>query len=99
MAKRVLALALCLIMLASALVGCGKKDENDKGAYVYMYLTDMVYDMDPAHAYENESNLRIVSLLFDNLFVLDEKGKVKKSLAKSYKITENEQLGEYYRVE
>ena len=95
MAKRVLALALCLIMLASALVGCAKKDENDKGAYVYMYLTDMVYDMDPAHAYENESNLRIVSLLFDNLFVLDEKGKVKKSLAKSYKISENDQLGEY----
>ena len=53
MAKRVLALALCFIMLALALVGCAEKDENDKGAYVYMYLTDMVYDMDPAHAYEN----------------------------------------------
>ena len=95
MAKRVLALALCLIMLASAFVGCAKKDENDKGAYVNMYLTDMVYDLDPAHAYENESALRIISLIYDNLFVLDENGKVKKSLAKGYKVSENEQLDEY----
>lgn len=95
MAKRVLSLVLCLIMLATAFVGCGKKDENDKGAYINMYLTDMVYDFDPVHAYENESNLRVVSLLFDNLFVLDENGKVKKSLAKSYKIDEDDEAGEY----
>lgn len=95
MAKRALALILCFVMLALALVGCAEKDENDLGAYVYMYLTDMVYDLDPAHAYENEANLRVVSLLFDNLFVLDENGKVKKSLAESYTISENEQAGEY----
>ena len=95
MAKRVLSLVLCLIMLATAFVSCGKKDENDKGAYINMYLTDMVYDFDPVHAYENESNLRVVSLLFDNLFVLDENGKVKKSLAKSYKIDEDDEAGEY----
>ena len=82
-------------MLVSALAGCAQKDENDKGAYIYMYLTDMVYDLDPARAYENESNLRIISLIYDNLFVLDENGKVKKSLAKNYKIQENEQAGEY----
>ncbi len=98
MTKRVLALVLCLIMLATAFMGCAKKDEDteeDKGAYINMYLTDMVYDFDPVHAYENDSNLRIVSLLFDNLFVLDDNGKVKKSLAKSYKIEENEAIGEY----
>ena len=98
MAKRLLALVLCLIMLASTLVGCAKRDEDYKGAYINMYLTDMVYDLDPAHAYENESNLRVVSLLFDNLFVLDEKGKVKKSLAKDYEIIENEQKDEYKMI-
>ena len=90
MAKKVLALMLALIMLSATFVGCGSKDENDLGAYVKMYLTDMVYDLDPAHAYDNESNLRIVSLLYDNLFVLDEKGKVKKGIAKSYKIYEDD---------
>ncbi len=95
MAKRVLSLILCLIMLAAAFAGCAKKDENDKGAYISMYLTDMIYDFDPARAYENESNLRVISLIYDNLFVLDDNGKVKKSLAKNYKIIENEQANEY----
>ncbi len=97
MAKKILSLILCLLMVASVFVGCSKDgaDAEDKGAYIYMYLTDMVYDLDPAHAYENESNLRVVSLLYDNLFILDDNGKVKKSLAKDYKIIENEALGEY----
>ena len=86
MAKKLLALVLCLVMLASTFVGCAKRDEDYKGAYINMYLTDMVYDLDPAHAYENESNLRVISLIFDNLFVLDEKGKVQKSLAKDYEM-------------
>ena len=80
MLKKIVSFSLCLIMLLGALVGCGKKDENDKGAYIAMYLTDQIYDFDPAHAYGNESALRIVSLMFDNLFVLNENGKVQKSL-------------------
>ena len=98
MAKKILSLLLCLLMVASVFVGCAKEEEGaevDKGAYIYMYLTDMVYDLDPAHAYENESSLRVISLIYDNLFTLDEKGNVKKSLAKSYKITEDDTLGEY----
>ena len=77
MIKKLSALLLALLMVATALVGCGKKDEDDKGAYVMMYLSDLVYDLDPVNAYTNESALRIVSLMFDNLFVLDENGKVK----------------------
>ena len=95
MAKKILALMLSLLMIASVFVGCSKKDDNDMGAYIQMYLTDMVYDLDPAHAYDNESNLRVISLLYDNLFVLNEKGKVEKSLVKSYKIIEDDNIGEY----
>ena len=99
MMKKAISLFLCLIVLLSALAGCSKEvDENDKGAYITMYLTDMVYDFDPAHAYGNESALRIVSLLYDNLFVLDENGKVKKSLAKDYKISEDDNAEEYKMI-
>lgn len=90
MMKRVISLALCLIVLVSALAGCAKKDPNDKGAYVTMYLTDPVYNFDPARAYENEAALKIVSLLFEPLFTLDDNGNVKKALAKSYKIDKEE---------
>ena len=73
MMKKVIALLLCVLMLVPVLASCNQKvDENDKGAYIYMYLSDQVYDLDPAYAYNNESALRVVSLLFDNLFVLDE---------------------------
>ncbi len=95
MLKKILSLSLCLIMLLGALAGCAKKDERDKGAYIAMYLTDQIYDFDPAHAYGNESALRIVSLMFDNLFVLNEKGQVKKSLAKEYKYVANDNVKEY----
>lgn len=90
MMKRVISLSLCLIVLLSALVGCAKKDPEDKGAYVTMYLTEPVYNFDPARAYENEAVLKIVSLLFEPLFTLDDNGKVKKALAKSYKIDKEE---------
>lgn len=100
MMKKIISLLLCLVMLATVFVGCAKKnvDENDKGAYIYMYLSDMVYNFDPAHAYGNEAALKIVSLMFDNLFVLGENGKVQKSLAKDYKIIEDENAQEYRMV-
>lgn len=98
MMKRVIALVLCLLMLVPAFASCAKKDENDKGAYIRMYLTDQVYDLDPARAFMNESALRVVSLVFDNLFVLDDNGKVKKSLAKSYEIKEDDNAEEYEMI-
>ncbi|MBO5744626.1 MAG: hypothetical protein J6R60_02440, partial [Clostridia bacterium] len=91
MKKRIISLMLCLLMIGSALVGCSKgPDESNKGAYIKMYLTDMVYDLDPANAFNNESALKIVPLLFDNLFVLDDNDKLQKQLAESYEIIENE---------
>lgn len=81
-------------MLLLAFVSCSseatEEEEKDQGAYVYMYLTDPVYNFDPAHAYGNEAALKIVSLLYDNLFYLNEKGKVEKSLVESYKINKKE---------
>ena len=99
MMKKVIALLLCVLMLVPVLASCNQKvDENDKGAYIYMYLADQVYDLDPAYAYNNESALKVVSLLFDNLFVLDENGKVRKSLAKDYTINEDDKTGEYEMI-
>lgn len=100
MMKRIISLALCLLMIVSVFAGCAKKEEDeiveeDKGAYITMYITDPVYNFDPAQAYGNESALRIVSLMFDNLFVLDDNGKVQNSLAKNYKIYENDETNEY----
>ncbi len=91
--KRLIALLLCLAALLCVFAGCSKEqdEENpDMGAYVHMYLTDPVYNFDPAYAYQNESVLKVVSLLYDNLFVLNDDGKVEKSLVKKYKYDKEE---------
>ena len=101
MMKRIFALLLCAATLLTSLafVGCDSEDkkekEEDKGQYITTYLTDNVYDLDPAKAYTNEALANVVSLMFDTLFKLDANGKVKKSLVKEYVIEENEAAGEY----
>ena len=96
MTKRILALALCIVMICSSLVACAKKDSGDMGAYITMYLTDEIYDFDPATAYYNSDTINVLSMMYDTLFKLDEKGKVKKSLVDSYKIVEDTENNEYY---
>lgn len=101
MTKRILACVLCLAMLASALVcltACqdsNKKKEEDKGQYLTMYLTENVYDLDPANAYYNSATTNVVNLLFETLFKINENGKVKKSLVKKYVIDEDPAANEY----
>ena len=97
MTKRVIAIALCLVTLLSTcavFTGCGK-NEDDKGAYITMYLTGEMYDFDPANAYTNTDTFNVVSLLFDTLFKLDENGNIQKSLVKDYRFVFNDLKKEY----
>lgn len=91
MIKRFIALMLCLIMAVSLLASCTirKKDDTDKGAIINMYLSDEIYDFDPAYAFNNDSSLKIVNLLFSGLFRVNENGKVVKELAEDYRIDES----------
>ena len=93
MKKRIIALLLCLATALTVFVGCAGSIDADseyKGQQITMYLTDNIYDLDPANTFNNEVTKSIVNLLFDTLFTLDEKGKVKESLAKSYKTETND---------
>ena len=94
MTKRIVALILCVATVLLCLVGCAKHEE-DKGAYIRMYLTEPVYDVDPLQAFDNEASLQLVSLLFEGLFYADENGKPKKALVDKYDYEENEEEAEY----
>ena len=89
MIKRILATILCLVMVVSVFASCAKKDENDKGAIINMYLSQEIYNFDPAYAYNNDAALKIVDLLFSTLFTIDENGKLKKELAEDYTYDKN----------
>ena len=99
MTKRIIALLLCAVMLVPVLASCaGKKDENDRGAYVTMYLTNEIYDFDPANAYYNTEAADILGMMFDTLFKINEKGKVEKSLVSKYTTHADTARGEYYMM-
>ena len=96
--KRILALLLCLLMCAGALVGCTsriKAGSETKGALITMYLTDEIYNFDPAYAYMNEEAESVISLIFSRLFSLNSKGKLQYELAESYETNEDEKTKEY----
>ncbi len=108
MMKRFFALTLCLLMLLSCFASCSfqfeekkeeilteEEEEELKGGQISMYLTDMIYDFDPANAYNNEAAMKIISLLYEPTFYLDEKGSLKSNLIKKYTYVEDLEKDEY----
>ena len=99
MLKKILSLALCLLMVVPFFASCGgniKGENATVGPHIYMYLADEVYDFDPINAYTNDSTLKLATLMFEPLFKLDENGKVTTDgLIKSYEIIRNEKDNEY----
>ena len=94
MMKRVVALVLCLASVLFCFTACSN-GENDKGAYIRMYLTEPVYDLDPLYAFDNEAALQLTSMIFEGLFYADDKGQPQKGLVDDYKYVENEEDDEY----
>ncbi len=98
MTKRIIALFLCLVACVAVFAGCAGSipaDSDYKGQQITMYLTENVYNLDPAYAYINEASRSVVGMLFETLFTVDENGKISESLAESYK-TEKTDAGEYF---
>ena len=84
--KRILAFTLCLIMLVPLFVSCGKK--NEEGAVIRTYMTSDIYCFDPIYSYTDDATTKIMGLLYEGLFRLNEKNKVEKALCKDYEIIE-----------
>ena len=98
MLKKIIALLLCVLMMIPVFSSCAKRDENDLGPMITMYLTDEIYNFDPFYAYYNSSTLNIVSMLFETLFKLDDKGRIQNALVDTYEYIENPEENEYKMV-
>ena len=93
--KRILTLTLALVMLLSTVLGLASCGIDDNGAIINAYYVGEMYDFDPARAALDDDAMRVMSLLYEPLFTLDEKGKLKYALAESYEIFRDEENGEY----
>ena len=90
---RIACLALCLVMLLPAAVGCAQKD-SAYGAHINMYLASEVYNFDPAYAYMDISSTKLLGMLFEGLMKIDEDGDLEKAMLKSYKYVEDDHIPE-----
>ncbi len=91
--KKILSLVLATVLLlgiVGSMASCGKKDTE-----IRIYLGDQIYDFDPALAFVDDNVSRVMGLLFEPLFLLDEDGDVEYGLAEDYEIIEDEERGEY----
>ncbi|MBE6567519.1 MAG: hypothetical protein E7657_02535 [Ruminococcaceae bacterium] len=91
--KKIVSLLLVAVMLVGmigTLSGCGKKN-----AEIRIYVGDQIYDFDPTLAFVDDNATRIMSLIYEPLFLLKENGDVAPGLAESYKIIEDEEKGIY----
>lgn len=98
MLKKIIALLLCVLMMIPFFSSCAKRDENDMGPMITMYLTDEIYNFDPFYAYYNSSTLNIVSMLFETLFKLNSDGVIENALVDTYEYTEDFDKDEYKMV-
>lgn len=81
----VFALALCMLLTAVSFAGCSKKDTEDKGAIIQMYLTTFPENLDPTEvSYGTADSVKFFGLLYEGLFSMNEDGKLEKVLADEY---------------
>ncbi|MBR2343352.1 MAG: hypothetical protein IKA64_03770 [Clostridia bacterium] len=85
--KKITCLLLTALMLfgtSAALVGCGAP--KDDGAEIAVYLGEGVYDLDPSDYYGNSNAEQLMSLIYEPLFRVNEKGKLECAAAEKYDI-------------
>jgi len=82
--KKIIALLLCMVMLSVSLTSCIRTTSDYKGVEIPIFLSDPVYNLDPAFAYLDDGATKLLSLLFEGLYVLDEDGKPVEAMAKGY---------------
>lgn len=85
--KKCLSLLLAVLMLSSvclSFASCG--GNNDAGAVINAYYVGEMYNFDPAYAMIDDDAARVLSLLYEPLFRLDSRGRIRNALAEEYKV-------------
>ena len=82
--KRLFSLFLALLLLSTSLLALSSCGIEGKGAEISVYLSDEIYDFDPAMSYTDDNSVMLISMLFEPLFTLDEDGRLQMGAAKDY---------------
>lgn len=86
---RIICLVLCLVTFAGCFAGCASTDAS-VGPQINMYLSSEVYNLDPAYAHVDASASKVLGLLYEGLYKLDDDGNVKAAACDNWIYTEDE---------
>lgn len=89
--KRIVSLLLVLALMSgtlTALTSCGAPKDN--GAEIHIYLGAQVFDFDPSDYYVSANAEQILSLVYEPLFSVNKRGKIKCAAAKKYDVDKDE---------
>ena len=87
--KKILSLVLVLatmLGLVVSLSSCG--EPKDPGAEISVYLGEGVYDLDPSDYYVSDNAAQLMSLIYEPLFRINKRGKLKCAAADDYEVDE-----------
>lgn len=88
--KKIISLFLAFVMLCGSMLvlsSCG--EPKDAGAEISVYLGDEIYDFDPTDYYVDSNAEQVMSLLYEPLFKINEKGKLECAAAEEYTVNED----------
>ncbi len=94
--KRIAALIFAALFTLTCFSGCAKRDEEDKGAVIPVYVTKELKSYDPIPMIYRAETVLNTGILYEGLTVLDEDGDVKKGVAKKWYTKIDEERGEYF---
>ncbi len=94
--KRIISFILSALFVFATLTGCSKRDEEDKGAIIPVYITDEIKNYDPVPMIYDAETVINSGMLFEGLTYIDDKGKVQKGIAENWYTKIDEERGEYF---
>lgn len=92
--KRLICLALCVLMLCPAFSACTRKIEGD-GAVFNAYIASENFCFDPTFATVDDNSAQYLQLIFEGLTRIDANGKVRNALLDHYQYSRDKLRGEY----
>jgi len=77
--------------------GCGKKNTDDKGAILTIYLAGdpSNLNLDPGKMIYSSEEVKYLGLIYEGMMTMDENGRLQKGICKSYTITDDDANGVY----
>ena len=94
--QKIFALLLVAVMLLAVIAGCAEGDPDDRGAHIHMFLgaDPSNINFDPALMLFDAETVQWIGLIFEGLFIMDDRGRVQLGMAADWpRITENEERG------